>query len=41
LVEDTLTLGGEQEMTGSVVEAGVVRTGLVKEKLDEPTQQQT
>ncbi len=28
-------------MTGSAVEAGVVRTGLVEEKLDEPTQQQT
>jgi hypothetical protein len=28
-------------MTGSAVEAGVVRTGLVGEKLDEPTQQQT
>ncbi len=40
-VKDTPALGGEQETTGSVVEAGVVRTGLVEEKLDEPTQQQT
>jgi hypothetical protein len=40
-IEDTLALRGEQEMTGSAVEAGVVRTGLVEEKLDEPTQQQT
>jgi hypothetical protein len=37
-VKDTLALGGEQKMTGSVVEAGVVRTGLVGEKLDEPKQ---
>jgi hypothetical protein len=37
-VKDTPALGGEQETTGSVVEAGVVRTGLVEEKLDEPTQ---
>jgi hypothetical protein len=28
-------------MTGSTPEAGVVRTGLVGEKLDEPTQHQT
>ncbi len=40
-VEDTPALGGEQETTGSAAEAGVVRTGLVGEKLDEPTQQQT
>jgi hypothetical protein len=40
-VEDTPALGGEQETTGSVAEAGVVRTGLIGEKLDEPTQQQT
>jgi hypothetical protein len=40
-VEDTPALGGEQETTGSVAEAGVVKTGLVGEKLDEPTQQQT
>jgi hypothetical protein len=40
LVEDTPTLGGEQETTGCAAEAGVVRTGLVGEKLDEPTQQQ-
>jgi hypothetical protein len=37
LVEDTPTLRGEQETTGSVAEAGVVKTGLVEEKLDEPT----
>jgi hypothetical protein len=37
-VEDTPVLGGEQETTGSAVEAGVVRIGLVREKLDEPTQ---
>jgi hypothetical protein len=40
-VEDTPALGGEQETTGSTAEAGVVRTSLVREKLDEPTQQQT
>jgi len=40
-VEDTPALGGEQETIGSVVKAGLVRTGLVGEKLDEPTQQQT
>jgi len=40
-VKDTPTLRGEQETTGSVAEVGVVRTGLVEEKLDEPTQQQT
>jgi len=40
-VEDTPTLGGKQETTRFVVEAGVVRTGLVGEKLDEPTHQQT
>ncbi len=40
-VEDTPALGGEQETTGFAAEAGVVRTGLVGEKLDEPTQQQT
>jgi hypothetical protein len=40
-VEDTPALGGEQETTGSAAEAGVVGTGLVGEKLDEPTQQQT
>jgi hypothetical protein len=28
-------------MTRSATEAGVVKTGLVEEKLDEPTQQQT
>jgi hypothetical protein len=33
-VEDTPALGGEQETTRSAVEAGVVRTGLVGEKLD-------
>jgi len=38
LVEDTLALGREQETTGSTAEAGIVRTGLVGEKLDEPTQ---
>jgi hypothetical protein len=36
-VEDTLVLGGEQETTGFTAEAGVVRTGLVGEKLNEPT----
>jgi hypothetical protein len=36
-IEDTPALGGEQEMTGSAAEAGVVKTGLVEEKLDEPT----
>jgi hypothetical protein len=41
LVEDTPALRGEQETTGSVAEARVVRTGLVGEKLGEPTQQQT
>ncbi len=40
-VKDTPALGGEQEMTGSTAEAGVVRIGLMGEKLDEPTQQQT
>jgi hypothetical protein len=40
-VENTPTLGGEQETTGSATEARVVRIGLVGEKLDEPTQQQT
>ncbi len=40
-VEDTPALRGEQETTGSATEAGVVRTGLVEEKLNEPTQQQT
>ncbi len=40
-VEDTPALGGEQETTGFVAEAGVVRIGLVGEKLNEPTQQQT
>jgi len=40
-VEDTPALGGEQETTGSTAEVGVVRTGLVGEKLNEPTQQQT
>ncbi len=40
-VEDALALGGEQETTWSAVEAGVVRTGLIGEKLNEPTQQQT
>ncbi len=40
-VEDTPALGREQETTGSAAEAGVVGTGLVGEKLDEPTQQQT
>jgi hypothetical protein len=41
LVEDTPALGGEQETTGSATEVGIVRTSLVGEKLDEPTQQQT
>jgi hypothetical protein len=41
LVEDTPAHGGEQETTGFATEAGVVRTGFVGEKLDEPTQQQT
>ncbi len=41
LVEDTPALGREQETTGSVAEAGVVRTSLVGEKFNEPTQQQT
>jgi hypothetical protein len=40
-IEDTPTLGGKQETARFVAEAGVVRTGLVGEKLDEPTQQQT
>jgi hypothetical protein len=40
-VEDTPALGGEQETTGSAVEAGVVKTSIVEEKFDEPTQQQT
>ncbi len=40
-VEDIPALGGEQETTGSTAKVGVVRTGLVEEKLDEPTQQQT
>jgi hypothetical protein len=40
-IEDTPALGGEQETTRSVAEAGVIRTGLVREMLDEPTQQQT
>jgi hypothetical protein len=40
-VEDIPALGGEQETTGSAAEARVVRTGLVGEKLDEPTQHQT
>ncbi|CAM6030491.1 unnamed protein product [Sphagnum balticum] len=39
-VEDTPALGGEQETTRSAAEAGAVGTGLVGEKLDEPTQQQ-
>jgi len=41
LIEDTLALRGEQETIKSDAEAGIVRTGLVEEKLDEPTQQQT
>ncbi len=41
LVEDTPALRGEQETTGSAAEAGVVGTGLIGEKLDEPTQHQT
>ncbi len=41
LVEDTPALKGEQETTGSAAEVGVVKTNLVEEKLDEPTQQQT
>jgi hypothetical protein len=40
-VEDTPALRREQETIGSAAEAGVVKTGLVEEKLDEPTQQQT
>jgi len=40
-VKDTPTLGGKQETTRFVAEAGVVRIGLVGEKLDEPTHQQT
>ncbi len=40
-VEDTPALGREQETTGSAAAAGVVKTGLVGEKFDEPTQQQT
>ncbi len=40
-VEDTPVLGGEQVTTRSATEVGVVRTGIVGEKLDEPTQQQT
>jgi len=40
-VENTPAFRGEQETTRSAAEAGVVRTGLVGEKLDEPTQQQT
>ncbi len=40
-VENTPALGGEKETTGSAAESGVVGTGLVGEKLDEPTQQQT
>jgi hypothetical protein len=36
-VEDIPALRGEQETTGSAAEARVVRTGLVGEKLDEPT----
>jgi len=41
LIEDIPALGRELKMTRSAAEAGVVRTGLVGEKLDEPTQQQT
>jgi len=40
-VEDTPALRGEQETTRSAAEARVVKTGLVEEKLDEPTRQQT
>jgi hypothetical protein len=40
-IEDTPALGGKQETTGFATEAGVVRIGLVGDKLDEPTQQQT
>jgi hypothetical protein len=40
-VEDTPALGGEQETIVSTAEAGVVKTGLVGEKVNEPTQQQT
>jgi len=40
-VKDTPALRGEQGTTGSAAKAGVVRTNLVEEKLDEPTQQQT
>ncbi len=36
-VKDTPALGGEQERTRFATEAGVVRTRLVGEKLDEPT----
>jgi hypothetical protein len=37
-IEDTPTLGGEQETTRSTAEAAIVKIGLVGEKLDEPTQ---
>jgi hypothetical protein len=40
-IKDTLALGGEQETIGSAAEAREVRIGLVGEKLEEPTQQQT
>jgi len=40
-IEDTPALGREQETIGSATKAKVVRTGLVGEKVDEPTQQQT
>jgi hypothetical protein len=40
-VEDTPALGRKQETTVSAAEVGVVRTSVVREKLDEPTQQQT
>ncbi len=40
-IEDTLALRREQETIKSDAKAGIVRTGLVEEKLDEPTQQQT
>jgi hypothetical protein len=40
-VEDTPALGGKQKTTGSTAEARVVRTSLIGEKLNEPTQQQT
>jgi hypothetical protein len=40
-VEDIPALGGEQKTTRFAAEAGIVRTSLIGEKLDEPTQQQT